>query len=78
MLFVFEFWRELVMQAKTGKSDMNVTGVLDNFYGYLFNKQNLKGNFNLTSNQLAVADFMTTSETENKDKKETTLNLLKN
>lgn len=58
-------------EAKTGKSDMNVTGVLDNFYGYLFNKQNLKGNFNLTSNQLAVADFMTTSETENKDKKET-------
>ncbi len=58
-------------EAKTGKSDMNVTGVLDNFYGYLFNKQNLKGNFNLTSNQLALADFMTTSETENKDKKET-------
>lgn len=58
-------------EAKTGKSDMNVTGVLDNFYGYLFNKQNLKGSFNLTSNQLAVADFMTTSETENKDKKET-------
>ena len=57
-------------EAKTGKSDMNVTGVLDNFYGYLFNKQNLKGNFNLTSNQLAVADFMTTSETENKGKKE--------
>ncbi|MBA4153022.1 AsmA-like C-terminal region-containing protein [Flavobacterium sp.] len=58
-------------EAKTGKSDLNVTGVLDNFYGYLFNKQNLKGNFNLTSNQLAVADFMTTSETENKGKKET-------
>ncbi|HQV34748.1 MAG TPA: AsmA-like C-terminal region-containing protein [Flavobacterium sp.] len=57
-------------EAKTGKSDMNVTGFLDNFYGYLFNKQNLKGNFNLISNQLAVADFMTTSETENKGKKE--------
>jgi hypothetical protein len=58
-------------EAKTGKSDMNVTGVLDNFYGYLFNKQTLKGNFNLISNQLAVADFMTTSKTENKAKKET-------
>lgn len=48
--------------AKTGKSDLQVSGVLDNFYGYLFNNQNLRGNFNLTSNQLAVNDFMTTSE----------------
>lgn len=48
--------------AKTGKSDLSVTGVLDNFYGFLFRKQELKGNFNLTSNQLAVNDFMTTTE----------------
>jgi hypothetical protein len=47
--------------AKTGKSDLSVTGVLDNFYGFMFRKQELKGNFNLTSNQLAVDDFMTTS-----------------
>jgi hypothetical protein len=47
--------------AKTGKSDLSVTGVLDNFYGFMFRKQELKGNFNLTSNQLAVSDFMTTS-----------------
>jgi hypothetical protein len=46
--------------AKTGKSDLSVTGVLDNFYGFMFRKQELKGNFNLTSNQLAVNDFMTT------------------
>ena len=49
-------------KAKTGKSDIQVNGVLDNFYGYLFNNQNLKGDFNLFSNQLAVSDFMTTSE----------------
>ncbi len=48
--------------ATTGKTDLNVTGTLDNFYGFLFKKQELKGNFNLQSNQLAVADFMT-SET---------------
>lgn len=48
--------------AKTGKSDISVTGVLENFYGYLFNNQNLKGNFNLNSNQIDVGDFMTTSE----------------
>ena len=47
--------------AKTGKSDLSVTGVLDNFYGFMFRKQELKGNFNLTSNQLAVDDFMTTT-----------------
>jgi hypothetical protein len=48
--------------AKTGKSDMKITGVIENFYGYLFNDKNLKGNFNLVSNQIAVADFMTASE----------------
>ncbi|RXR29648.1 AsmA family protein [Flavobacterium piscinae] len=48
--------------AQTGKSDINVNGVLENFYGYLFNNQNLKGNFNMSSNQLAVNDFMTTEE----------------
>jgi len=47
--------------AKTGKSDLSVTGVLENFYGFMFRKQELKGNFNLTSNQLVVDDFMTTS-----------------
>jgi hypothetical protein len=47
--------------AKTGKSDLSVTGVLENFYGFMFRKQELKGNFNLSSNQLAVDDFMTTN-----------------
>ncbi|MDG2433790.1 AsmA-like C-terminal region-containing protein [Flavobacterium sp.] len=46
--------------ATTGKSEIGVTGVLENFYGFIFKNQNLQGNFNLTSNQLAVSDFMTT------------------
>ena len=46
--------------ATTGKTDLNVKGTLDNFYGFLFKKQELKGNFDLQSNQLAVSDFMTT------------------
>lgn len=50
-------------KATTGKSDLNVTGVLDNFYGFLFKKQELKGNFNMVSNQLAVSDFMTSDAT---------------
>lgn len=60
-------------KATTGKSDINVTGVLDNFYGYLFRNQNLQGNFSMSSNQIAVSDFMTSStsaKTETKAKTE--------
>ena len=49
--------------ATTGKSDISVTGVLDNFYGFMFKNQELKGNFNMNSNQLAVSDFMTSGAT---------------
>lgn len=56
--------------ATTGRSDMSITGVLENFYGFIFKNQNLQGNFNLNSNQLAVSDFITaetaTAKTENK------------
>lgn len=57
--------------ATTGKSDLAVNGVLENFYGFVFKNQELKGNFNLNSNQLAVNDFMTT-ETETKKETKTT------
>ena len=48
--------------ATTGKSDISITGILDNFYGFIFRNQELKGNFNMNSKQLAVNDFMTTTE----------------
>jgi hypothetical protein len=48
--------------ATTGKSDIAVTGILENFYGFMFKNQELKGNFNMVSNQIAVSDFMTTGE----------------
>ena len=48
--------------ATTGKTDLAVNGVLENFYGFVFKNQELKGNFNLNSNQLAVSDFMTSEE----------------
>ena len=51
--------------ATIGKTDLAVTGILDNFYGFVFKNQELKGNFNLNSNQLAVNDFMT-SKTDTK------------
>ena len=55
--------------ATTGKSDLAVNGVLENFYGFAFKNQELKGNFNLTSNQLAVSDFMTTETAAKKETK---------
>ena len=55
-------------KATTGKSDINLSGVLDNFYGFLFKKQELKGNFNMSSDQIAVSDFLTSDE----EKKENT------
>ncbi|MFB3389877.1 AsmA-like C-terminal region-containing protein [Flavobacterium sp. LAR06] len=48
--------------ATTGKSDLAINGVLENFYGFMFKKQELRGNFNMSSNQLAVDDFMTEGE----------------
>jgi AsmA-like C-terminal region len=56
--------------ATTGKSDISVTGVLENFYGFMFRNQELKGNFAMNSKQLAVDDFMTTGgETKTDTKK---------
>ena len=55
--------------ATTGKTDLAVNGVLENFYGFVFKNQELKGNFNLNSNQLAVSDFMTTETSTTKENK---------
>ncbi|MCR5860811.1 AsmA family protein [Flavobacterium sp. J372] len=65
--------------AKTGSSDIALTGTLDNFYGFIFKDQVLKGNFNMNANQLIVADFMapetakTTTKTGDGEKKTTTV-----
>ena len=47
------------LDLTTGKTDMIVDGILENFYGFMFKDQELKGNFNMASNQFAVSDFMT-------------------
>jgi len=58
--------------AKTGSSDLAINGNLDNFYGFIFKDEVLKGNFILNSNNLKVADFITESEvTETETSKET-------
>lgn len=55
------------MQATTGRSDLNATGTIQNLMGFLFAKQDLKGNFDVNSNVFAVDDFMV-SEEEPEDK----------
>lgn len=55
--------------AVTGKTDLALNGILENFYGFVFKNQELKGNFNLQSNQLAVNDFMTTEADTKKETK---------
>jgi hypothetical protein len=57
------------LNATTGKSDISVTGILDNFYGFIFKNQELKGDFFMNSKQLAVSDFMTTGEKTKTDAK---------
>lgn len=57
------------LDATTGKTDMKVTGVLENFYGFMLKDQELKGNFNMQSNQFAVSDFMSDATPTAKESK---------
>lgn len=47
------------LSASTGRTDIKVNGVLENLLGFILKDHNLKGDFNLNSNQFAVSDFMT-------------------
>jgi hypothetical protein len=58
--------------AKTGASDLQVNGTLDNFYGFVFKNQILKGNFNMNSTKLVVSDFMAPTTTTTDEGKKTT------
>ena len=58
--------------AKTGSSDIQINGTLDNFYGFLFKNQILKGKFNMNSTKLVVSDFMAPTTTVTEEGKKTT------
>lgn len=60
------------LEAKTGSSDLQATGTLDNLYGFMFKNQILKGNFSMNSNKLIVSDFMAPSTTTTDEGKKTT------
>jgi len=58
------------MNGTMGDTDFKITGAITNLLGFLFNKENVEGNFNMVSNTFDVNDFMvdedsdeTTSET---------------
>ncbi|GAA3556364.1 AsmA-like C-terminal region-containing protein [Snuella lapsa] len=59
-------------KAKTGDSDLNATGTIQNLLGFLLSDNTLQGNFTLSSNLFKVSDFMTESETSANDKTATT------
>ncbi|WP_299670162.1 AsmA-like C-terminal region-containing protein [uncultured Polaribacter sp.] len=54
-------------KAKTGASDLSIQGNLENFYGFLFKEQQLKGNFYLNSTTFKVDDFLAKNETSKKE-----------
>jgi len=57
------------LEGTTGKTDFNATGTINNFLGYLFNDENVEGNFNLNSNTFALDDFMVAEEVSEEAKK---------
>lgn len=51
-------------EGKTGGTDFNTTGTLTNLLGFMFNDENVEGNFKLTSNTFALNDFMVEENNE--------------
>lgn len=58
------------LEAKSGESDINGTGTIDNLMGFLFSDKKLTGDFNINSTLFNISDFMVdnTNETENTQK----------
>ena len=62
------------LNGVTGKTDFSATGTINNLLGFMFNDENVEGNFNLKSNTFAVNDFMVeeTTDTAESESKNTT------
>ena len=58
-------------KAKTGDSDIEATGIINNLLGFLLSDNTLKGDFKVTSSLFKVSDFMTEDKTNSKDNKTT-------
>ncbi len=55
-------------KAKTGKSDIQATGTVDNLYAFVFDDKKLKGNFVASSNNFEVSDFLVNENDTSKSK----------
>ncbi len=51
-------------EGKTGRTDFNANGTITNLLGYLFNNENIEGNFKLNSDTFAIDDFTVGETTE--------------
>ncbi|MGB3150946.1 MAG: AsmA-like C-terminal region-containing protein, partial [Maribacter sp.] len=51
------------LKGSTGKTDFNATGSINNLLGFMFNNENVEGNFDLKSNVFALNDFMVAEQT---------------
>ncbi len=56
------------LQGKTGKTDFSATGTLTNLLGFMFNDEDVKGNFELASNTFSLNDFMVAEIAEENEK----------
>ena len=61
--------------AKTGDSNLDIQGNLENFYGFLFKNQVLKGDFTLNANLFKMSDFMSDNATTDETKKSDALKI---
>ena len=52
------------LNAVMGKSDFQMAGKIDNYFGYMLRDEKLKGDFNFNSNMLDMDALMPASETE--------------
>ncbi len=48
--------------ARIGKTDLKASGTIDNLLGFLFNKEDISGEFDLQSGQFVVNDFIVDEE----------------
>ncbi|WP_222983247.1 AsmA-like C-terminal region-containing protein [Flagellimonas meishanensis] len=56
--------------GKTGGTDFKATGTLTNLLGFLFNEENMEGNFKVNSNRFSLNDFMVADVPEEESKTE--------
>ncbi len=57
--------------GETGSTDFTASGTLTNLLGFLFNNENIEGNFQLNSNRFALNDFMVSETSTNESSEET-------